>query len=137
MEKSTEKMLEEVIKEELSFLSDYEVDGEERANRIDDLVKLYKLKIEETKCEREFYEREEKRIVDMEQYESDLNVKKSQLAEQIKDRQIKMCLTTAELILPLILYAVWMEMGFKFEETGTFTSTTFRGLFNRFRATKK
>lgn len=137
MEKSTEKMLEEVIKEELSFLSDYEVDSEERTNRIDDLVKLYKLKIEETKCEREFYEREEKRIIDMEQYESDLNVKKSQLAEQIKDRQIKMCLTTAELILPLIFYAVWMEMGFKFEETGTFTSTTFRGLFNRFRTTKK
>lgn len=27
--------------------------------------------------------------------------------------------------------------GFKFEETGTYTSTTFRGLFNRFRPTKK
>jgi hypothetical protein len=38
--------------------------------------------------------------------------------------------------LPLIFYASWMRRGFKFEETGTYTSTTFKGLFNRFKPTK-
>lgn len=38
--------------------------------------------------------------------------------------------------LPLIFYGVWMKQGFKFEETGAYTSTTFRGLFNRFKPTK-
>ena len=31
----------------------------------------------------------------------------------------------------------WEKKGFKFEETGTFTSTTFRSLFSRFKPTKK
>lgn len=39
-------------------------------------------------------------------------------------------------ILPLIFYGGWMNRGFKFEETGTFTSATFRNLFQRFRPTK-
>ena len=36
-----------------------------------------------------------------------------------------------------MFYAAWMKRGFKFEENGTYTSTTFRGLFNRFKPTKK
>ena len=61
---------------------------------------------------------------------------KEQLAEQVKDRYFKLGIAAAEIVLPLIFYATWMRKGFKFEETGTFTSTTFRGLFNRFRPTK-
>ena len=38
--------------------------------------------------------------------------------------------------LPLVFYGIWMNRGFKFEETGAYTSTTFRGLFNRFKPTK-
>lgn len=38
--------------------------------------------------------------------------------------------------LPLVFYGIWMCKGFKFEETGTYTSTTFKNLFSRFRATK-
>ena len=63
--------------------------------------------------------------------------KKEQLAEQVKDRYFRLGMSAAELILPLMFYAVWMRRGFKFEENGTYTSTTFRGLFNRFRPTKK
>ena len=38
--------------------------------------------------------------------------------------------------LPLVFYGIWMKRGFKFEENGVYTSTTFRGLFNRFKPTK-
>lgn len=46
-------------------------------------------------------------------------------------------LNMIKLMIPLMFYGIWMKKGFKFEETGTYTSTTFRGLFNRFRPTKK
>ena len=53
------------------------------------------------------------------------------------DRWIKIGTTVLEITLPLMFYAHWMRKGFKFEETGTFTSTTFRGLFSHFKPTKR
>jgi len=94
------------------------------------LVKLYKLRIEETKNEWDFNEK-------YNAHESDKQFKKAQLEEQVKDRYFRLGVEAAGIILPLIFYGIWMHRGFKFEETGTFTSTTFRGLFNRFRLTKK
>jgi hypothetical protein len=103
--------------------------GEVIKSGIQDL-KLYKLRIEETKNEWDF---NEKYIA----HESDKQFKKAQLEEQVKDRYFRLGVEAAGIILPLIFYGIWMRKGFKFEETGTFTSTTFRGLFNRFRPTKK
>jgi hypothetical protein len=110
-------LLEEEIKSEIEDLSALTPGSEEKSAAIDDLAKLYKLKIEETKCE------------------TDSN--KEQLAEQVKDRYFKLGIAAAEIVLPLIFYAFWMRKGFKFEEEGTYTSTTFKGLFSRFRPTKK
>ena len=93
-------------------------------------MKLYKLRIEETRNEWDFGEKYDAR-------ESDKQIKKDQLAEQVKDRYFRLGVEAAGLILPLIFYAVWMRRGFRFEETGTYTSTTFRGLFNRFKPTRK
>ena len=67
----------------------------------------------------------------------DEEMKRNQLSEQIKDRYFRLGIAAAELMIPLMFYGIWMKRGFKFEETGTYTSTTFRGLFNRFRPTKK
>lgn len=61
----------------------------------------------------------------------------AQLDEQVKARYFNLGIAAAELILPLAFYAVWMKRGFKFEETGAFTSTTFRNLFNQFKPKKK
>jgi hypothetical protein len=49
---------------------------------------------------------------------------------------LKLGVEVAGVIVPVIFYASWMKKGFKFEETGTYTSTTFKGLFNRFKPTK-
>lgn len=67
----------------------------------------------------------------------DLELKQRTLDESIKDRYFKLGLDVAGLIVPIIFYGIWMGRGLKFEETGTFTSTTFRGLFNRFKPTQK
>lgn len=123
-------LLGEEIKTEIRDLSTLEPGSKEKSTAIDDLAKLYRLRIEETKNEWDFNEKYDTR-------ESDNILKKDQLEEQVKDRYFRLGLEAAGIILPMIFYAVWMKRGFRFEETGTYTSTTFRGLFNRFKPTKK
>jgi len=130
MDEEIKDLLGEEIKTEIRNLSTLEPGSKEKSTAIEDLAKLYKLRIEETKNEWDFNEKYESR-------DSDIQFKKDQLEEQVKDRYFRFGVEAAGIILPLIFYAIWMKRGFKFEETGTYTSTTFRGLFNRFKPTKK
>ena len=145
----------EEIKTQIQDLSKLNPGSAEKSKAVDDLATLYKLKIDETKMELDFDEKQARRKMDKENRlkddaikeqqlkdensvrEHDELIRKEQLAEQVKDRYIRLGIAAAEIILPLIFYSKWMKKGFKFEETGTFTSTTFRGLFNRFKPTKK
>lgn len=130
MDEEIRNLLGEEIKTEIRDLSTLEPGSKEKSTAIEDLAKLYKLRIEETKNEWDFSEKYDTR-------EGDIQLKKDQLEEQIKDRYFRLGVEAAGIILPLIFYATWMKRGFRFEETGTYTSTTFRGLFNRFKPTKK
>lgn len=148
-------LLSEEIKTQIQDLSKLDPGSAEKSKAVDDLATLYKLKIDETKMELDFDEKQARRKMDKENrlkddaikeqqlkdensvHERDELIRKEQLAEQVKDRYIRLGIAVAEIILPLIFYSKWMKKGFKFEETGTFTSTTFRGLFNRFKPTKK
>lgn len=127
---NNEMTLEKVIAEEISNLQNLERGSQEKSAAIDDLAALYKLKIEENKFKLDYIERQESA-------KRDEGFKNKQLEEQIKDRYFRLGIAAAELILPLMFYAIWMKKGFKFEETGAYTSTTFRNLFNRFRPTKR
>ena len=148
-------LLSEEIKTQIQDLSKLDPGSAEKSKAVDDLATLYKLKIDETKMELDFDEKQARRKMDKENRlkddalkeqqlkdensvrERDELIRKEQLAEQVKDRYIRLGIAAAEIILPLIFYSKWMKKGFKFEETGTFTSTTFRSLFNRFKPTKK
>lgn len=130
MDEEIKEMLGEEIKAGLSDLSSLETGSKEKSEAIDDLVKLYKLKIEESKAEMDY-------LKEIDEHERSDQTRREQLSEQVKDRYFKLGIAAAELVLPLMFYAVWMKRGFQFEKDGTYTSTTFRGLFNRFRPTKK
>lgn len=130
-------MLEEEIKSQIEDLESLENGSEEKASAIDDLVKLYRLKNEEEKIQLEFEDKRERLNEEIENHEQEERLKKRQMDEAVIDRYFRVGIAAAEIILPLLFYASWMKKGFKFEEEGTFTSTTFRGLFNRFRPTKK
>lgn len=148
-------LLSEEIKTQIQNLSKLNPGSAEKSKAVDDLATLYKLKIDETKMELDLDEKQVRREMDRENRlkndalkeqqlkdeksvrERDELIRKEQLTEQVKDRYIRLGIAVAEIILPLIFYSKWMKKGFKFEETGTFTSTTFRGLFNRFKPTKK
>lgn len=129
-------LLNEEIKNQILSLAELETGSNEKSTAIDDLTKLYKLRIEETKNELDDEEKEVRRLMEDRQFDDETLVKEKQLNEQVKERWFRLGIATAELVLPLIFYGAWMSKGFKFEETGAFTSTTFRGLINRFRPTK-
>lgn len=137
-------LLGEEIKTEIKSLSDLNSGTKEKSMAIDDLAKLYRLRIEETKNEAEVAEKQARREMEKEQSASDnsshrrtAQLERDRLDEQVKERYFRVGIAAAELVIPLVFYGIWMSKGFKFEESGTFTSNTFKGLINRFRPTKK
>lgn len=133
MTNEIENLLREEIESEIVNLGNLTPGSDEHSNAVESLVKLYKLKIDETKNEQDYLEKRKETAI----AESEHTLKTNQLSEQVKDRYFRVGLEAAGIVLPLVFYAVWMHKGFKFEETGTFTSTTFRGLFQKFKTTKK
>lgn len=123
-------LLDEEIRNEIKSLSSLKAGSEEYSTAVEGLTKLYKLKLDDDKSVMEHLEKIEDR-------ESDDNFKDIQIKESVRDRYVRIGIAAAELVLPLVFYGVWMKRGFRFEENGTFTSVTFRGLFNRFKPTKK
>lgn len=132
-----EELLSEEIAAEIQALSELDSGSKEKSTAIEDLTKLYKLRIEENKSIWDADEKYNRRVMEDEANTRDDEVKRTQIAENVKDRYFRVGIAVAELMIPLVFYGVWMKKGFKFEETGTFTSSTFKGLINRFRPTKK
>ena len=130
MGEENRSLLEEEIKAEIKRLGSLESGSQEHTTAVDSLTKLYKLKLEEDKNTYERLDKIENREIDQES-------KTAQMAESVKDRYFRFGMAAAELVLPLMFYGVWMKRGFKFEQDGTFTSQTFRGLFSRFRLRNK
>ena len=133
-EKNVDELLSEEIAVQIKALSDLQSGSKEKSTAIDDLTKLYKLRIEENKSVWDADEKYNRRMMDGESVTKDNDFKERQIAE---DRYFRVGIAAAELLIPLMCYGIWMNKGFKFEETGTFTSSTFKGLINRFRPTKK
>lgn len=130
MGEEIKSLLAKEIESEIENLDSLTPGSQEHSAAVESLAKLYKLKLEEDKISMEYLEK-----TDM--HESDKGFKVAQLEESIKDRYFRLGIAAAELILPLMFYGIWMKRGFAFEKDGTFTSQTFRGLFSRFRPTKK
>ncbi|MGN1370923.1 MAG: hypothetical protein ACI4XM_01390 [Candidatus Coprovivens sp.] len=113
-EKNINELLCKEIEEEIKYLKTLEPGGEEHSRAVESLTKLYKIKMDEdTKVD-----------------------EKQKLNKDVINQYLKLGIDVAGIILPLMFYSRWMNKGFKFEETGTFTSTTFRNLFQKFKTTK-
>lgn len=128
MDDEIRNLMDEEIKAQIEGLNALAQGSKEHSLAVEDLARLYKLRTDEYDSELDYWKKNEER-------EAEEKFREQQSKEQNIDRIIRIGATAAELILPLMFYASWMDKGFKFEETGTFTSTTFKGLFNRFRPT--
>ena len=107
MDEITKKLNEE-IEVQIENLRDLTPGSDEQGQAVEAVTKLYRLRIDEMKMDQESEETK-------------------------KNRFVKIVVDGAELVIPLIAYGIWMRLGLRFEETGTFTSVTFKNLFQRFR----
>ena len=148
-------LLDEVIEAEIAYVGSLSPEDEKKSKAIQHLADLHKLRINEIKAKTDADEKRLRRAMDSKQHRAELTLKERQadgdeaaraneeqfkqhqLNDQVLDRYVKIGVATAELVLPLVFYGVWMKRGLKFEETGTFTSQTFKNLFNRFKPTRK
>lgn len=140
-------LLDDVIEVEIERLKGIPSGDEKRAGAIRDLAALHKLRIEEIKAQADVDEKCKRREMDSKVRQAELAGKNAdrdreealqnrQLKEQKIDRYVRVAVAGVELVLPLMFYGIWMKRGFKFEESGVYSSTTFKNLFNRFRPTK-
>ena len=124
-----ERVLCDEIQSEFEELKKLELGTDKYRTTVDGLTKLVDRKIELEKINIESQEKADTR-------EFEENFKLKQMADEKKDRLIKNSVTLLGIVAPIGL-TVWGTLkSLKFEETGTFTSNTFRGLINRFRPTK-
>ena len=70
-------------------------------------------------------------------------IKSKELAQEIvrdtmndKVKLIDLGVQAAGIILPIMFYGSWMKKGFEFEQSGTFTSNTFKSLISKFKFMK-
>lgn len=130
--------LDELISMEIEHVKSlYDSTSDEKQDTIDDLAKLYRLRIDEEKAIWDSSEKLDQNKADTDLRYEDLALKENQMKSEQLHKFIGYGLEAAGIIVPLIFYGVWMNKGFKFEESGTFTSTTFRGLFQKFKPTRK
>ena len=114
MEERNETVVDEIIDDLLDELNTTDPTTEEYKKVSEQLTVLSKVRNEQKKLKLEMDEAKREDLM----------------------RKVRLGIDCASLVLPLMFYGVWMKRGFEFEKEGTFTSTTFRGLFNRFRPTK-
>jgi len=147
MKRDIRNGIEEYVVSELSYLNnldrqkdEYDKSIGETVERIKTLVDL--LEKEDVNISNECLEN--RRIdsteiknnsdVDLKREELNINIKKD--VELRTDRIIKVIADVAVVTVPIIFYNVWMNKGFRFEETGTYTSNTFKNLFGKFKPNK-
>lgn len=164
MNKEIKQTIEKYVMREFEYLNQFEYDEKydntksvtvknisilvdilqkEDINEDNSVFNSMKMKNEITKIENE-HEIDNKKIEnEVHKNNSDSDLKKKELDINIRrdieyrsDRIIKIVIDGMTIIVPIIFYNIWMNKGFRFEETGTYTSNTFKNLFNRFKPTK-
>ena len=118
MDKSRELLEKQLVQELETMHATISLEGESRGAVTDQIVKLYELKIAEDSKTQE------------------LQFKKEELEETKKSKTLDTILSASGIVLQLLFYGMWMKRGFRFEQTGSFTSQTFKGLIAKFKPFK-
>lgn len=124
--------LDEVISQLLTKLETLTPGSVEHTSATEALNKLYKLRIEETTHDRDYTMKCEHDVVE----EREIAFKQNQAWWAHLFDALKLAVEVLGIALPLCLYAVFLGRGFKFEETGTYTSKTMLNLLGWFKPKK-
>lgn len=127
------EIMDKELKRRFEDLENLKTGSDEQSKATDNIVKLYKLRMDENE-----------QNVSKEADEDKLLLEKSKLeleAEKAKDDKLIRILTTVTSVgISIAGFAVgsyWYGKGFKFEETGTICSSTFKGLMKDFKFFRK
>lgn len=127
------EMMDKELKRRFEDLENLKTGSDEQSKATDNIVKLYKLRMDENE-----------QNVSKEADEDKLLLEKSKLeleTEKAKDDKLIRILTTVTSVgISIAGFAVgshWYGKGFMFEETGTICSSTFKGLMKDFRFFRK
>lgn len=128
-----EDMLEESIAKQIEYLDTLTPGSEEHTAASRTLCEMYRVWIESNKVELEFNQRNEMQAMETALEDAKL---KQQRKQQLLETAVQLGLGLVGIGAPLAFYGIWLAKGFKFEETGTFTSSTFKNFFRLFKPTK-
>lgn len=133
-----QKALQEEINDEIQKLSSLEPGSSEHAKATDDVVKLYRLRIEEVRAEAEQKDKRDRYKLEKSQMEQDILARSAEKADkealrkdQNLDRWIGLGVQVGLAVGGWLVYDIWNRRGLKFEETGTITSPWTRNLVSR------
>ena len=139
MENTIEGLLDDVIKSELEKVKDSIMSPEEKRTMVEYLVKLNCIQTERKEVKRKETELELKHLEleDKIEVQTDDKAYKEVLAKrEMLQTFVKGGIEVFGVVAPIVFYSAWMKRGLRFEETGTYTSQTFKGLFGKFKPTK-
>ena len=139
MENTIEGLLDDVIKSELEKVKDSIMSPEEKRTMVEYLVKLNNIQTERKEVKRKETELELKHLEleDKIEVQTDDKAYKEVLAKrEMLQTFVKGGIEVFGVVAPIMFYSAWMKRGLRFEETGTYTSQTFKGLFGKFKPTK-
>lgn len=167
------KLLDSEIASEIKNLGSLKPGTDDHSIAVDSVAKLYKLRLEDDRNEKEFERRKaeleqsakqnemesERRKAEFEesvkqnerefeqhkvefeetikQNEADNKNKDAQLEEAKFDRYFRVGSMVAITMIEMLAYGHWYKKGLKFEETGTLTSPTMKGVISKFNPFKK
>lgn len=112
--------LDEVITKELELMTDSSKSTEDKQSSINNLSRLYGLRIEEAKV-----------ISDSEYKSNERDLKLKQIRSEATGRLIGVVVQAGLTIVGLIAYDTWYRRGLKFEEIGTISSPMTRNLISK------
>lgn len=119
--------LEETISTSLENVSGFEAGSKEREKELEAIDTLYKLKLEEDKLEAEKKKAEEQGRIEAAKLEAD----KKKARDQKIFNWVSIGAQGVSTAAMIIAYNVWLNKGYRFEETGTIRSPHLRNLVGR------
>lgn len=125
--------LDKELEQRFEDLENLKTGSDEQGKATDNIVKLYKLRMDENEQENSKNADEDKAV--LERHKLELEEQKAK-----DDKLIRILTTVTSVGVTIAGFAVgshWYGKGFKFEETGTICSSTFKGLMRDFRFFKK
>ena len=125
--------LDKELERRFEDLENLKTGSDEQVKATDNIVKLYKLRMDENEQENSKNADEDKAV--LERHKLELEEQKAK-----DDKLIRILTTVTSVGVTIAGFAVgshWYGKGFKFEETGTICSSTFKGLMRDFRFFKK